>query len=238
MAPRIAVPQQWPPHVQTFLENITQVESLLVLPRTLRVARLTERDRDRAIIKSGIVLLVACWEAYVEDLASLSFDFMLREAKAPGDIPARVLALAGRPIRDEKDERRMWEIAGDGWRNVLEAHKQAIKAKHIGTLNTPRTSNVDALFSSLLGLQSLSSAWRWRGMSNTRAIAQLEALVTLRGEIAHRVQATRRIKQADAYKLGEHLNRLAVISSNRLSLHLSHLVGRRAWPALRYKSTG
>ena len=40
--------------------------------------------------KSAIVLLVACWEAYVEDLAGVSFRLLLRRAKRPDAFPSKV----------------------------------------------------------------------------------------------------------------------------------------------------
>lgn len=46
--------------------------------------------------KSGIVLAVSCWEAFVEDLASHAFNWLLEHAKAPTVFPRKVLTLASR----------------------------------------------------------------------------------------------------------------------------------------------
>jgi len=46
--------------------------------------------------RSALVLLVACLEAFVEDLASHAFDWMLANASEATLIPGRVLTLASK----------------------------------------------------------------------------------------------------------------------------------------------
>ena len=166
--------------------------------------------------KSAIVLLVACWESFIEDLAVIAFDTLLTSAKTHSVFPFDVLTLASKALKDSQDNRHVWGLAGDGWRNVLNNHKASVFAQYVGKLNTPKPKQVDALMTSLIGITSISRQWSWRGMSADAARDTLEKLVELRGSIAHRVSAGNSVLKADVTDNTAFVYKLAVISSNRV----------------------
>jgi hypothetical protein len=96
--------------------------------------------------------------------------------------------------------------------------------------NTPRTANVDALFQDLIGVE-LSSSWRWTGMSSAAARSKLDSLVTLRGEIAHRVSASRSIRWSFVNDRILFLVHLAIESSNRMRLETMSRGAESPWDA-------
>ena len=123
----------------------------------------------------------------------------------------------------------MWELAGAGWRKVLQQHRDAILEQHTGKLNTPRPVQIASLFEKLIGLRDVTRHWHWEHMSATRARSYLDAPVTRRGEIAHRVTAGIPVHKRDVVKASRFVRRVSVISSNLTSLFLSHTFGKLQW---------
>lgn len=229
---------QFPNHVESLIANTREVGNLIRL-HAIIVGGKRGRPPDLEVLsKSSVVLLVACWEAYIEDLASNAFDFLLSNADTPRNFPNRVLTLASKSLRDNEDERRVWEIAGEGWRSVLVKHQKELFDRYIGRLNTPRPSNIDILFESIIGMPRLSRAWKWKGLSNQSALDKLDRLITLRGEIAHRVKASRSVQRRYVEKSTNFINRLAATSSNAVRVFLNTRVNSYPWIYMRYGETG
>lgn len=187
--------------------------------------------------KSAVVLITACWEAFVEDLADEAYGFLLANATSATDIPARVRSLASKPLRESVDMTQVWQLAGDGWKTVLQTHKTALLDRYTGTFNTPKPDNVDALFEGLINLKSLSSQWYWRGMSSDRARASLIAYVEDRGAIAHRTRTSSSITKAYVRGYRDFAFRLAVRTTNTVCTHLQSLVNGNPWPEYNFKKT-
>jgi len=57
----------------------------------------------------------------------------------------------------------------------------------LGRFNTPDTGNVDLLINRCLSISNISAFWGWQNCTSAQAIARLDALLTLRHEIAHGV---------------------------------------------------
>jgi len=178
--------------------------------------------------KSAIVLLVACWEAFVEDLATDAFDYLLQYGHDHTVFPPKLLALATKDVRESQDARAVWRLAGDGWRDVLQAHRQVTLAELVGKVNTPRPRQVDAMFENLLGVR-ISSEWRWQGMSATSARQLLEDLVILRGDIAHRVTTSRYVYKKNVVDAAYLIFRLAARSSNYVRKFVRKQTGQYPW---------
>ena len=186
--------------------------------------------------KSGIVLLTACWEAFVEDTASTAFGYMLRRMDDPKNLPKTVRQQVATWLKSDKHELKVWELAGDGWRDVLQAYRTHIIRSHIGSFHTPKAENIDTLFEALLGLTRISEKWSWRRMSTAKAQASLARFIGLRGEIAHRVKASRPVHKSTVNNYRHLLSRLAARTSNETNKHLKQVVGEFPWPMTRHGS--
>jgi hypothetical protein len=66
------------------------------------------------------------------------------------------------------------ELAGEGWRAVYVA--QALH--YMGSLNTPKSSNLNPIYEKLTGVAQVSSYW-------TTGATSIDDFVTTRGNIAH-----------------------------------------------------
>jgi len=226
-----------PAHIQALIDNTIEVMSLIGLHVVLTGTESGRRHNVEILNKSALVLLVACWESFVEDVATLGFDFLLSEAKTPDAFPQSVLTLSVKPLRGSDDHRKIWELAGEGWRTVLRKHRQEVLKEYAGKLNTPRPKQVNDLIEKMIGLKGISNEWIWHGMSNKQAVKKLDELVTIRGEIAHRVKAAKYVRKDYVEQSAQFIQRLAAITSNRVAAHLKQQTGKEAWLPMSFGET-
>jgi hypothetical protein len=132
-----------PQHIATLRENVGDIRRLLAIHQQVSGAGPGYKHDVEVLNKSAIVLLVACWEAFVEDLARLAFLFLLEQSAECTTFPPKVLALAGRDLRADLNETRIWELAGGGWKTVLRNHQTQVFKRFLGNFNTPRPGQVD-----------------------------------------------------------------------------------------------
>ena len=150
-----------PTHIRLMVDNVQEVDRLVEIHRTLGGGK-RGRPRDVEVLnKSGVVLLVACWEAFVEEVARQAFDSMIAGASKPSIFPNGVLVRAGRRVSTERNPTHIWTLAGDGWKRVLKAHATDVMQAYTGSFNTPSSKNTETLFEGLLGLKKAPSAWHW-----------------------------------------------------------------------------
>ena len=222
-----------PTHFENMRLNFQEVKRLVSIHGDVAGVGAGYKTGVEVLNKSGIVLLVACWEAFIEDIVSTAFDFIFEKSTAHTAFPDSVLTLASKSLKEANDERMVWQLAGTGWQTILKAHKEKTLSKYLDNFNTPRAENVDVLFSKLIGLNQVSSCWSWRGLSNNEAKNKLSNLITLRGSIAHRVAASQTVYKNDVTVHMDFIRRLAVKTSNRTRQHIYERTGE--WPWLRYR---
>lgn len=223
--------------IQRFEKNINEVKRLLEIHKQLAGNAPGRKYNVEVLNKSAIVLLVACWEAFIEDLASSAFKFMLAHAADHTAFPDDVLAIASKKLKSAQDNREVWRLAGIGWRSVLEEHRADLFKEYIGKLNTPKPKQVDGLFSSLLGLSSISSKWFWHTVPHDKACQKLTGLIELRGSIAHQVGAGKAVSKALVLDYLSFIYRLAVISSNQTRAFAAARTKKIPWSSYKYINT-
>jgi RiboL-PSP-HEPN len=192
------------PAFKTFLENMAEVRRLLQIHGQLGGPGPGRRWGTEVLNKSAVVLLVACWEAYLEDVASFAFSTALSRCQEPRRFPKEVIRRVGQSLRDVRDERAIWNLAGSGWKDVLSNYR----TKTIEKFHNPNSSSVDDFFLRVLGMKSLSKCWHWAGMSVARAKGKLDRIVNTRGSIAHRVQHSSPVHLATVKNYQGHIGRL------------------------------
>ena len=204
------------PHVLEIQKNMSEVARLMDIHKAVAGAGAGRKRDVQVLNKSAIIITLACWEAYVEDLAKNAFEHMLNVAKSPSVFPNHVLAIAGKRVT-KSGAIDVWSLADDGWKSALRAHKDEILNKYVvkGSFNTPSCENIDKLYSELVGLTSASREFYWPGMSNDRAKEKLQNLIELRGEIAHRVESSSPVYKKDVEAYLKFIKRLGTILHNR-----------------------
>jgi len=220
-------------HGTAFIENIREVDRLWKIHGQITTKGPGRKHDVQILHKSAIVLLVACWEAFIEDLARESLTAMISSATDhtvfPDHVLERVASIHSGP--------KAWNLAGDGWKKALEGNLTGILAKTTGSLNTPKTAQTNELFEKTIGLKNLSAAWYWPSRSVDQSEKTLDDLVTLRGSIAHRVTTTSSVTLKHVTDSRAFIHRIAVKSHNNTCKYLSERIGKSPWNRLRFGST-
>jgi hypothetical protein len=220
-------------HINALVDNVREVERLQGIHSQITTKGPGRKHNVEVLHKSAIVLLVACWEAYVEDLIGAALNHMIVSCKDHKAFPKYVLER----IASGHPGLKAWDLAGDGWKKTLRDNLTQVLVKTTGTLNTPKTAQVDELFQKTIGLPQISSSWHWKGRSVAQVTTALDDLVTLRGSIAHRVSAARNVQLKDVKEARSFVFRLAVRSHNHTCTFLKAQVGSAPWVGVKFGAT-
>jgi hypothetical protein len=220
-------------HVNALIANVNEVNRLKQIHGQITKKGPGRKHDVQVLHKSAIVLLTACWEAYVEDLVTAALEEMISAAKDHKVFPKYVLERVG----SNHSGVNAWDLAGAGWKQALRGNLSGVLARTTGALNTPRTAQVDELFHKVLGLDNLSSSWFWAGRSVEQSTKELDELVTLRGSIAHRVSTSKAVTLKNVTDARSFIYRLAVKSHNRTCEHLKSHVTKSPWARVQFGKT-
>ena len=148
----------------------------------------TDRGRRNLEVlnKSAIVLICAIWEAYCEDLAGEALEHLLAKIDDPEKLPLAFRKQVAKELRkDDLHELATWKLAGPKWKEHLRSRLAEFKKSRDFDWRTPSSDRVDAFFADAVGISRVSSAWSWKSVGAGENRTKLDALVNLRGAIAH-----------------------------------------------------
>jgi len=184
--------------------------------------------------KSGVVFVAAAWEAFVEDVAIQAIDYILSVAQDHTSIPLPIRKATAIGLESDRNDLKVWDLAGDGWRSVVTDYRDEVIRKEIATFNTPKPHNVNTLFKKLLGIEEVSSCWYWQGLSKSGAYSKLKKFIETRGAIAHRGQLPQAITKSYVEGHRIFINRLSVKTSNLIRKKVKSEVGSFPWKSAKY----
>lgn len=180
-----------------FSANKADVDRLLEIHKDIAGDDAGRKYGVEVLNKSGIVLVCAFWEGYIEDVCNEAVKHLVTHVFDHTKLPKEPKKLLATALKEEKNELAVWGLAGDGWKALLQAKVQTL-TDGVAGLNTPKHEKVQELFNKAVGLKDVTDAWKWQKMSTTSACAKLDAFVSLRGAIAHRGKLTESVKKKDA----------------------------------------
>lgn len=163
----------------------------------------TDEERPEVVLRSAVVLLVTYWEAYIEDIATEALDLIVTHCRNPKDLPKELKKSLTRYISDSKNQLEMWNLAGDGWRQLAMVRLAELSVSRNRNFNTPKAVQTRDFLKDCLGIEDVTKGWtlkhKWNaaqqkvdpeGVEKTitpaKSIETLNAIVEMRGEIAHR----------------------------------------------------
>lgn len=122
-----------------------------------------------ALNRSAIILAMAAWEGFVEDLLKTAVAQISRHANGPSALSENVREAMiaymyethGWGKLNTTTKETIWALTGRGWRKSYRDYTQV----RINSLHTPNYENVKKLYSSTIGLADFTCDWgatRWR----------------------------------------------------------------------------
>ena len=126
------------------------------------------------ITRSGVFMLCASWELYVEELAINIAEELVKRADDPKLLPLDARKALSRLVKDHEHELKPLDLAGAGWKEVYLDHVNVTVSK----LNTPKSGPIDEMYENLFGWKNPSKKWR-------RGKKFINNFVNVRGDIAH-----------------------------------------------------
>lgn len=214
-----------PTPFQNLQANLREVDALFALHQFKTGTSAGRRHGVEVLNKAAVVLTVACWEAFVEDVAVQGAEHLARVHYSPAIVPKHVQQAICRRVRDDKNEIAAWQLTDTGWRSALLEHVRA----QVDRFHTPKSENVDELLQRCIGLPKVSDNWSWNGMSAAKARAKLDSLNSIRGVIAHRVSAEKSVRKGTADEYATFIEKLALLTNSAASRHLKKCTGDRPW---------
>lgn len=220
--------------ILNLVESMKDVKRLMEIHADVGGTAQGRRYGLEVLNKGGVIFLAAAWEAFIEDLAIQAIDHILTKAKSHTDTPLPIRKAAAKALEEDKNELKVWDLAGDGWKTVVRNYRDQVIKEEIATFNTPKPHNVDALLKKLLAIDKISSNWSWPGMAASSSYAKLKAFVEMRGAIAHRGQLPASITKSYVRDHRKFINKIAVRTSNVVRTEVKKVAGSFPWPASRF----
>lgn len=187
-----------------YFENSQDVSRLIQIHGRLTPPGPGRKFEVDIVNRSAIVFITACWEAYLEDVCREVSKLLLKGYKSPDDIPKTIRKSVSQSIWDKKNPFKLWSLAGDGWRKVMDERLE----NTLATFHTPTSKNIDSLFESTIGLGQISARWAWKKMSARKAREKLDRYIRMRGDIAHRTKSRRPVHKYHVEDFFAHIERL------------------------------
>lgn len=195
--------------------HLRDIERLMENYETLKGNTKGRKALDH-ITRSCILLLVAAWESYIEDVTKESVIKICEKLKTPVDLPNSVQNTIGEEMKLVKAPMDIFKLAGDGWKEIYTNSA----CTTIESWHSPKKGKVDKLFNQYVGIRNMSQNW------NTNS---LDTIIKLRGSIAHRVKADEYV-QPQAVKIYiEEITQMVHHTDMALYNHLRILTGKTPW---------
>jgi hypothetical protein len=216
-----------------FDESAADIDHLMDMYRAMEV--LWKDDPDalpegiEVLFRSAAVLMVSHWEAYIEDICSEALEHLVTHAKNASALPKAVKQQIAIEMRSSKNDLELWRLADDGWKEVLRARLATMKAGRDRGFNSPKAQQTSDFIKTAVGVDDIANAWKVDSLEPKEAAAKLDALVALRGEIAHRGRVKERL---DENYISDHVSFLRTLvakTGGRINQHLKRITKKKLW---------
>lgn len=224
--------EQFHKPVKRLVHNMEDISRLLAIHRDLTGPARGRRHKVEVLHKGAIVLLVASWEAFVKDLVSAGFDFLLKKSNGPDQFTAWVRNETLNTLG--KDEH--WKLAKDGWKNVMRDARPKI-LERIKGMKSPTPGNVNSMLNDVLGIPNASRRWRLGRSRPLSAAARLDRLIGARHKIAHRNAIRGGVRKDYVERSVTLIGKLGAACSNQVASKLATVIGRAPWDQIEWNPT-
>lgn len=161
------------------------------------------------LTRSGVLILCAAWELYVEEVLVEGVEYFIVKFDSPDQLPNPAKKELSAFVKKSKHELKPLELAGDGWESLYRNHaKETASAFH-----APKSSNLNLLFRNFLGVDDFS---RWWSLGHR----EIDNFVSIRGEVAHKGSDARYVNINDLKDYLLKVKQTAIEVDNELTVYL------------------
>ena len=161
------------------------------------------------LTRSGVLMLCAAWELYVEEVLIEGVEYFIVKFDSPAQLPKPAKKKLSDFVKESKDELKPLELAGDGWESVYRNHaKEAVNGFH-----TPKSSNSNQIFRKILGVDDFSNWW-------SLGPREIDNFVSIRGEVAHKGSDASYVTITNLKDFLSKVKRTALEVDNELTVYL------------------
>lgn len=183
------------------------------------------RPKAAVLYKSGMVLITACWEAFIEDVVTKALDFIVTNIPAQEKLPKELKMIVAQHIKDDKHELSVWTLAGEKWKvRTADILKRPVDGFHV-----PTSDKVDKLFKKVINLEDVSKKWSWQGMTKKKAGERLNGYIDIRHDIAHKSKTDAEVLKWNVQEYGNHVCRIAKITCNTTRNYVHKITNEYPW---------
>jgi len=212
-------------------ENLEDVEKLLELHEQEGGTAPGRRRGLEVLNKTAIVLITSYWESYCEDIAGEALQHIVLKAPSSDSLPKEIKKIVAKELKANSNEIAVWDLSDGKWRDLLKRRLDDLKEVRNRRLNTPKSSNIDELFETAVGLPNISSKWVWsKKLTAEKARKKLDGYVELRGAIAHRGKAHASVTKAQVTDYMEFVKKAAEKTDCAINAHVESIAGSRLYP--------
>lgn len=139
------------------------------------------------IFRSVVVLMVAAWEQFIEQLAQKSVSTLTNRIRDSRPLPEEVKQnVASYAVIENRSNLRefsnsVWSLSDKGWKKIYNEFCLDATTK----LNTASSENIKLLYKKILGIRDITSNWSFEKLSTEDCVKKLDNLIELRHDIAH-----------------------------------------------------
>lgn len=139
--------------------------------------------------RSAMLLTIAAWEGFSEDVVRVSGTRISRRISGPNGLPESIT----RPFMfwyfeenqlhkaSDTSKQAMFTLAGDGWRY----HYRRYIERKVDDLNTPSFGRLKKLASQTVGIADIGENWHSGRFDKDYYVGRLTAALDIRHEVAH-----------------------------------------------------
>lgn len=196
---------------QKFDKNCEDINKLLGFHELSGGSSPGRRYGLEVLNKSAVVLICAIWEAYCEDIAAEGLENIVNDATSADNLSEDIKKQVVKYLEKEKHDLKAWKLADRGWRDLLRSMLVDLQEQRNRNLNTPKSDNINDLFEKSLGINKISTHWRWKKMSSHQSTVKLDKYINLRGAIAHRGKAGETVQKQQVIAFLNHVKQIVDI---------------------------
>lgn len=175
--------------------------------------------------KAVVVFVCAAWEAYCEDVILEAKGHILTNCHDPNLLSNHAKTPIADALRESRSHLDVWRLAGDGWKTMWATHVDTKVVK----LHTPKPKNLIKLFKQTLGIADITHNWSWQNCDCQKAKSRLNGFVTLRGEIAHKLNTPNSVKKTHGETFYMHTKQLAEKIELTVANKIQEMTGNHPW---------